>query len=156
MWKYHYSKNIRARELKFKENVHHPLYVTLLMSHVTFHVSHVIFHVSHVTSHVRWHHDYKTVIARILQFWESVHHPLCVTCHMTHIMCHMSPVTHHMVHVTCHIYFFGGEGGRAKIGTSSGWRVSHPLGTPHLVLMRTTIVVYCNSIDSVENLKSAK
>ena len=43
-----------------------------------------------------------------------------------------------------------------KIGTSSGWQVSHPLGTPHLVLIRTTIVVYCNSFDSVENLKSAK
>ena len=51
---------------------------------------------------------------------------------------------------------FWGEGGRAKIGTSSGWQVSHPLGTPHLVLIRTTIVVYCNSFDSVENLKSAK
>ena len=47
-------------------------------------------------------------------------------------------------------------GGRANIGVSSGWRVCHPLGTPCLVLIRTTIVVYCNSIDSVENLKRAK
>ena len=61
-----------------------------------------------------------------------------------------------MSHVACDIYFFGGEGDRAKIGTSSGWQVSHPLSTPHLVLIRTTIVVYCNSFDSVENLKSAK
>ena len=47
-------------------------------------------------------------------------------------------------------------GGWAKFSASSGWRVCHPLGTPRLVLIRTTIVVYCNSIDSVENLKSAK
>ena len=45
---------------------------------------------------------------------------------------------------------------RPKVGAANGWRVCHPLGTPCLVLFRTTIVVYCNSIDSVENLKSAK
>ena len=44
---------------------------------------------------------------------------------------------------------------RAKIGTSSGWRVCHPLGRPCLALIWTTIVVYSNSIDSLENLKSA-
>ena len=61
-----------------------------------------------------------------------------------------------MSNVTC-IFFCGGEGegGRAKIGTSSGWRVCYPLGTPCLVLIRTAVVVYCNFIDSVENLKSA-
>ena len=77
--------------------------------------------------------------------------------HVSHVTCHLSYVTCHMSHVTCIFFiFFRGEGGRAKIGTSSGWWISHPLGTPHLVLIRTTIVVYCNSIDSVENLKSAK
>ena len=50
----------------------------------------------------------------------------------------------------------GGEGGRAKIGAYSGWRVGHPLVSPRLVLIQTTVVVYCNSIDSVEHLKSAK
>ena len=91
-----------------------------------------------------------------------------VTYHVSHIMCHMSPVIYHMSHVTFHISHFirhmlhiyiifrGGVGGRATIGASIGWRVCHPLGTPRLVLIRTTIVVYCNSIDSVENLKSAK
>ena len=117
MWKYHYSQNIRAMVLKYWENVFYPMCVMLLMSHVTFNVS-----------HFRWHHYYKTVRARILQFWDSVHHPLCISCHMTHIMCHLSPVTHHMSHVPCsmwHLFFFG---------TSSGCQVSHPLGTPHLVL----------------------
>ena len=71
--------------------------------------------------------------------------PLCVKCHMTHIIFRMSPVT-------C-TQFVGG--GKAKLGASSGLRVCHPLGTPRLVLIRTTIVVFCNSIDSVENLESA-
>ena len=145
MWKYHYYQNIRAMELEYWENAFYPLCVTLLISHVTFNVS-----------HFRWQHYYKTVRTRILQFWDCVHHPLCITCHMTHIMCHLSPVTHHMSDVTYSMWnFFWGEGGRAKIGTFSGWQVSHPLGTPHLVLIRTTIVVYCNSIDSIENLNSA-
>ena len=107
----HYSKIIRARKLKFKENVHLPLCVTLLKSHVTFHVSHVTYHMSD-------HHYHKTVKARSLQFWDSVHHPLCVTCHMTwHISCvacHLSPIICNMSH---------------------GWSVCHPLGTPRLVLI---------------------
>ena len=45
--------------------------------------------------------------------------------------------------------------GDGKIPASSGWRVCHHLGTPCLVLIRTTIMDYCNSIDSVENLKNA-
>ena len=66
---------------------------------------------------------------------------------MSHVACHMS----------CVVFFLGGggDGGRANIAASSGWRVCHPLGTPCLLLIQTTIVVYCNSIDSVENLKSA-
>ena len=55
-----------------------------------------------------------------------------------------------------HVSFLGGGGGgrgvRAKMGASSRWMVFHPLGTALLVLIQTTIVVYCNSIDSVENL----
>ena len=57
-----------------------------------------------------------------------------------------------MSYVTC-IFFGGGEGGREKIDASSEWRVCHPLGTSCHVLIQTTIVVYCNSFDSVENLK---
>ena len=104
-------------------------------------ITNVTCHISCVTCHisfVRWHHYHKTVIALIMQVWESVHHPQCVTSHIQHVV------------------FFGGGGGKGKIGASSGWWVCHPLGTPRLVLIRTTIVVYCNSIDSVENLKSAK
>ena len=57
--------------------------------------------------------------------------------------------------ITCSFLFWGGGGGRAEIAASSGWRVCHPLGTLRLVLIQTTIVIYCNFIDIVENLKSA-
>ena len=52
---------------------------------------------------------------------------------------------------TCHIIFFGG--GRAKNGASNWLRVCHTLGPPRLVLILTTNMVYCNFIDSVDNLK---
>ena len=87
----------------------------------------------------------KLLRPRILQFWDSVHHPcvLNVTWHISCVACHLSRVGILL------------EGSKAKIHASSGWRVCHPLGTRCLVLIRTTIMVYCNSIDSVENLKSA-
>ena len=86
---------------------------------------------------------------------------LCVTCHMTHIMCHMSNVTCHlsptsnMLHVPCN--FFWEAGGREKLIhlVDRGSVIHTPHPTPHLVLIQITIVVYCNSFDSVENLKSA-
>ena len=84
---------------------------------------------------------------------------LFITPSVSHVTCHLSHFTRHISHVKCYMCFFyffwGGGGGRAKTGASSGWRVRYPLGTPRLVLIRTTIVVYCNFIDSVENLKSA-
>ena len=27
-------------------------------------------------------------LLEILKFWDNVHHPLCVTCHRSHVMCH--------------------------------------------------------------------
>ena len=71
---------------------------------------------------------------------------------MSHVTCRMS----HVIYSFFWVVFWGGrgEGGGAKIAASSGWRVCHPLGTPCLLLIQTTIVVYYNSIDSVENLKS--
>ena len=50
--KHHYSQAIRARELKFWENIHPPPHVTCNLSLVTCHVSNVICHVSHVTCHM--------------------------------------------------------------------------------------------------------
>ena len=46
------SQTIRARELKFWENVHPPPCVTCYMSHVTCHMSHVRCQVSHVRCHM--------------------------------------------------------------------------------------------------------
>ena len=43
--KYHKSPTVRARELKFRENVHPP-------QHVTCHVSYVMCQMSHITCHV--------------------------------------------------------------------------------------------------------
>ena len=48
--KQHNSQTIRARELKFLENVHPPTMCQML--HVMCHVSQVTYHVSHVTSQV--------------------------------------------------------------------------------------------------------
>ena len=92
--------------------------------------------------------------------------PVCYmshdTYHLSNVTCHLSYVTCHMSHMTCHMYFFyyyffwGRRGGQGKISTSSEWRVCCPLGTPRLILIQTTIMVYRKSIYSVENLKSAK
>ena len=48
--RYHKSQTIRARELKFWENVRPQQHVTYIC--VTCHMLHVIFHVSHVTCHM--------------------------------------------------------------------------------------------------------
>ena len=51
------------------------------------------------------HHNSQTVRARDLKFWDNVHHPLCVTCHMSRVIFHVSPVTRHVPHVMCHQFF---------------------------------------------------
>ena len=76
---------------------------------------------------------------------------LYVTWHISCVTCHMSPITCHIWHV---FNFFCWEES-SKNGAASGWRVCHPLGTPCLVSIRTTIVVYSNSIDSLDNVNSA-
>ena len=50
------------------------------------------------------HLHYQTVKARELQFWEKVHLPQPVLCHMSRVTCHVSPVTCHVSHVTCHYF----------------------------------------------------
>ena len=50
--KQHDSQTVRARELKFGENVHPRTCVTSQVSHTTCHVSHVTCHMSHVICHI--------------------------------------------------------------------------------------------------------
>ena len=45
-----------------------------------------------------------------LKFWENVHPPPCILCHMSYVTCHMlcvichvSCVTYHVSHVMCHM-----------------------------------------------------
>ena len=49
------------------------------------------------------HHNYQSVRARELKFWENFHPTLCVMCHISHVTCHMSPVICHLSRVTCHL-----------------------------------------------------
>ena len=48
----------------------------------------------------------QTVRARELKFWENVHPPQRVMCHVSCVMCHVSHVTCHVSHVTCHYFFY--------------------------------------------------
>ena len=69
----------------------------------------------------------QTVRAREPTFWEKVHFPPPVTCHVSHI-------PYHRPHVTCHmslLLFFGREG---QSGEAIWWRVCYHLGLPRLVL----------------------
>jgi hypothetical protein len=51
------------------------------------------------------YHKSQTRRARELKFWENVHPPQHVTCHMSHVTCHMSYVTCNVSCVTCHIFY---------------------------------------------------
>ena len=60
--------------------------------------------------------------ARELKFWDNVHTPQQVTCHMLHVTCHVSHVTCHVSCVTCHFFFFdkvvkhiGGRHGKRQL-----------------------------------------
>ena len=73
----------------------------------------------------------QTKWVRHLKFWENVHLPLCVTCHVSHVMCHMSCFTCHVSHVTCNMscvtcpIFLSGQRDWA-----SCWRVCYQRGLP--------------------------
>ena len=55
----------------------------------------------------------QTIRAVELKFWENVHPPPCVTCHVSHVTCHVSCVTQ-------------------SVGASR-WRVCYQRGLPRLV-----------------------
>ena len=62
------SKTVRARKLKFWDNVHYPLCVLCHKSCVTYHMSQVMRHVSRVTCHVSHvHFFYHTTCFRFLE-----------------------------------------------------------------------------------------
>ena len=42
---------------------------------------------SYFSSQSSNYHHSQTIRAKDLTFWDNVHHQLCVTCHMTHVMC---------------------------------------------------------------------
>ena len=48
----------------------------------------------------------KTVRTREPKFWEKVHFPPFVTCHVSSVICHMSYITCHMSWFTCHMSDF--------------------------------------------------
>ena len=52
------------------------------------------------------HLQSQTVWARDLNFWENVHLPPCVTCHVSYITCQVSHVICHILHVTCPFFLF--------------------------------------------------
>ena len=129
---------VRARDLRFWDNIHLQQHATYHGLHVMCHVSCVTCNVSHVTCHVSSqspkHHNFQTVIATGLKFWDNIQLPQCITCHVSCVMGHMSHVMCHVSHVTCHmsqkihcIFFF------LQIGWVSRRRVSYQLGLPRLV-----------------------
>ena len=133
---------------------HNMSHVTCQMSCVTCHVSRVTCHVSHVMCHMslffffffwaKWsayssksskYHKSQTRTARELKFWENVHPPQHVACHMTGVTCHMSLVACHVSHVTCHKFFsFYGQSGEVY-----QWRVCYQWGLPHLVSIQMLV-----------------
>ena len=46
---------------------------------------------------------FQTVSARELKFWDNVHPPPCVTCHMSRVPCHVSRVTCNVSRVMWHV-----------------------------------------------------
>ena len=103
--------------------------------------------------------------ARDLKFWHTVHHPLCVMCHMWHVMCHLSHViwhhysqtvrarelifwhkVHHPLFVTCHescvthVTCWMSFLKNIQIGGGSRWRVCYQQG-PTLSSLLTTMFI---------------
>ena len=124
---------VRARKLKFLENVHPPPCVTCQVSHVTWQVSHVTCQVSHVRCHMsgvtcqvsrvrchmsyiyifflqsdwasRWRVCYQRGLPRLVfnRPWILRECSPPNKCHMSGVRCHMSGVRCHVSHVTCHM-----------------------------------------------------
>ena len=72
----------------------------------------------------------KSLEAPLPKFWENVHPPWCVTCHVSRVTCHASGVRCHVPGVLCQIFFFFLSG-------ASLCRVCYQQGLPRLVFIRT-------------------
>ena len=110
--KHLHSQIVWTGEMQFWQNVH-------LIQPVPYHVSCVTCHVSQVTCHKSCfqchmssskHFHAQTVRARELKFWQKVHLPQSILCHVSYVMshvscvmCHASCVTCHKSNVTCHM-----------------------------------------------------
>ena len=121
------SQTVRARKLKFWENVHPP-HVSHFMCHessVTCQVPGVTCQVSHFTC------NSQTVRAGKLTFWEKVHLLPPVICHGSCVTCHVSRVTQ-LLYFFLTFFFFSFY--FLKGGGGSRWRVYYHQGIPRLVL----------------------
>ena len=109
MQKYCYCKNNKARELKWREkNLHHPLCVTLLMSHFRCHMWHITRQITLLLQNCNFKTEF---ITPCVLMWHVMCHMSPVTYQMSHVTCHMSHVACHMSHVICRFFF--GKGGEA-------------------------------------------
>ena len=52
------------------------------------------------------HCQSQTVRARELKFWENVHPPPLVTCHMSQVTCHMLNITFHISYISLFFFLF--------------------------------------------------
>ena len=72
------------------------------------------------------HCPFQTIRARTLTFWENVHPPQCITCHLSGVQCQVSSVI-------IFIIFFTNVG-------ASLWRVCYQRGIRCLVLKEIIII----------------
>ena len=74
--------------------------------------------------------QFQTIWARDLKFWENVHLPPCVKCHISRFKCHMSHNKRRVSHVNLNFRIK-----KKKLnGGANCWRVCYQWGLPRLVL----------------------
>ena len=101
--KHHYSLTVRARDLKFWDNVHHTQCVTCHKAHVTCHMLHVTCHMSHVTCPMSHANLWNIITPKPLKLGTWHFETMFTTHCVSRVIYHMSHVTCHMSHVTCHM-----------------------------------------------------
>ena len=110
-----------------------PVWQGLFYNHIHDWFIHSLSHWVILFSQSSRNHKSQTVRARDLPFWEFVHPPPCVTCHMSHVKCHVSGVRCQVSPVMCqmsHVFilFFPGQ-----IGGACWWMVCYQRVLPRLV-----------------------
>ena len=136
------GKGLRLQPLQQACSLTDPVYPGLFYKHLC-HWFILWLSVSSLSSKSSKYHISQTERDRELKFWENVHppqhvtcHVLPVTCHVSYVICHVSHVMCNMSHVICHMshYFillflllFG------QSGEAYWWRVCYRWGLPRLV-----------------------